>query len=109
MYRILKRGPGLFTNEELRKRGYPRAVEKGSGTDCQNGPAGALHNRYPTPFRQSASDAIHAVFDVAPETFYSGWKWDYANLPGRRTGRRSAEPFAVRLVDVLAIHEHATE
>ena len=44
------------------------------------------------------------MFDVAPETFYSGWKWDYANLSGRRTGRRSAEPFAVRLVDVLAIH-----
>ena len=77
LYRILKRGPRLFTNEELRKRGYPR---------------------------ESASDAIYAVFDVAPETFYSGWKWDYANLSGRRTGRRSAEPFAVRLVDVLAIH-----
>lgn len=50
--------------------------------------------RYP---RQSASDSIYAVFDVAKENFYSDWTWDYSKLPGRRTGRKSAEPFAVTL------------
>ncbi|MDB5384739.1 MAG: hypothetical protein JWM11_385 [Planctomycetaceae bacterium] len=78
LYRILKRGPRLFTNQELRKRGYPR---------------------------ESTTDAIYAVFDVAPEKFYSEWKWDYSKLSGRKTGRQSAEPFAVRLLDVLAIHD----
>ena len=78
LLRILKQGPRLFTNEELRKRGYPR---------------------------QSASDSIYAVFDVTKENFYSDWTWDYSKLPGRRTGRKSAEPFAVSLVDVLTIHK----
>ncbi|MFO1042927.1 MAG: DUF2357 domain-containing protein [Planctomycetaceae bacterium] len=76
LWRIQKRGPRLFTNAELRKRGYPR---------------------------ESTSDAIYAVFDVSPDPFFVGWSWNYSNLPGRKTGRNSAEPFAVRLVDVLAI------
>jgi len=79
LLRILKRGPRLFSSEELHKRGYPRP---------------------------SSTDAIYAVFDVAPETFYSSWSWDYSKLSGRKTGRKSAEPFAVKLVDVLATSQN---
>lgn len=76
LWRIQKRGPRLFSNAELLKRGYPR---------------------------ESTSDAIYAVFDIAPDLFYVSWSWDYSKLPGRKTGRSSAEPFTVKLVDVLAI------
>ena len=49
-------------------------------------------------------NVIYAVFDVEPDSFYAGWKWDYAKLPGKKPSFGSAGPFAVRLVDVLAIH-----
>ena len=36
---------------------------------------------------------------------YAGWQWHYANLRGKKEGRQSAQPFAVNLADVLAIHQ----
>lgn len=77
LWRIKKRGPRIFTAEELLRNGYP------SNPD---------------------SEVIYAVFDVEPDTFYEGWKWNFAELQGKKQGIRSAEPFAVRLIDVLAIH-----
>jgi hypothetical protein len=77
LWRIKKRGPRIFTAEELLRNGYPSS---------------------PDP------EVIYAVFDVEPDSFYSGWKWDYAKLPGRKAGLASAEPFAVSLVSVLAVH-----
>ena len=77
LWRIKKRGPRIFTAEELLRNGYPS---------------------------QPAPDVIYAVFDVEPDSFYTDWKWDYAKLPGKKAGFTSAGPFAVRLVDVLAIH-----
>ena len=79
LLRIQKGGPRLFSSEDLRKREYPRP---------------------PT------TDAIYAVFDVAAEAFYSTWSWDYSKLVGKKTGRKSAEPFAVKLVDVLATSQN---
>ena len=79
LFRILKRGPRLFNNDELRKHHYPR---------------------------ESSADSIYAVFDVAPDAFYSEWQWNYHRLAGRRTGRQSAEPFAVRLAELLAIRDN---
>jgi len=67
----------IFTAGELVKHGYPAT---------------------PDP------EAIYAVFDVEPDSFYHGWKWDYANLPGKKPAFASAEPYAVSLVQVLAVH-----
>jgi hypothetical protein len=77
LWRIKKRGPRIFTAEELRRNGYPSS---------------------PDP------EVIYAVFDIEPDTFYNGWKWDYAKLPGKKDAFASAEPFAVSLVSVLATH-----
>jgi len=77
LWRIKKRGPRIFTAEELLRHGYPSK---------------------PDP------EAIYAVFDVEPDAFYAGWKWNYASLPGKKGAFASAEPFAVRLVDVLSVH-----
>lgn len=60
-----------------------------------------MRNGY--PFQPDAA-AIYAVFDGEPDPFHTGWKWDYAKLAGQKPGCGSAEPFAVRLADVLAIH-----
>jgi hypothetical protein len=78
LWRIKKRGPRIFTAEELLRRGYPS---------------------------QPDSDAIYAVFDVEPDTFYQNWGWDYTALRGRKPGYASAQPFAVSLVDIMAIHQ----
>jgi len=77
LWRIKKRGPRIFTAGELLQNGYPSK---------------------PDP------EVIYAVFDVEPDSFYSGWKWDYASLPGRKVAFASAEPFAVNLVSVLSVH-----
>jgi len=77
LWRIKKRGPRIFTAGELVKHGYPST---------------------PDP------EAIYAVFDVEPDSFYHGWKWDYARLPGQKPAFASAEPFAVSLVQVLGVH-----
>jgi hypothetical protein len=74
LWRIKKRGPRIFTAEELLRNGYPSS---------------------PNP------EVIYAVFDVEPDSFYKGWRWDYAKLVGKKTGFASAEPFAVSLVSVL--------
>ena len=77
LWRIKNRGPRIFTAEELIRNGYPSK---------------------PDP------EAIYAVFDVELDLFYADWKWNYAKLPGKNGGYASAEPFAVTLVDVLAVH-----
>ena len=77
LWRVMQRGPRIFTAEELVRNGYPSR---------------------PDP------EAIYAVFDVEPDSFYHGWKWDFARLPGKKTGFASAEPFSVSLVDVLSVH-----
>ena len=77
MFRIKQRGPRVFTGNELLKQGYPL---------------------------QPSPDAIYAVFDVEPDAFYAGWEWCYEQLTRRRLGLQSAEPFAVSLAEILAIH-----
>lgn len=77
LWRIKKRGPRIFTAEELLRKGYPSSSDPG---------------------------VIYAVFDVEPDSFYNDWKWDYAKLPGKKAGFTSAEPFAVSLVSLLAVH-----
>jgi hypothetical protein len=77
LWRIKKRGPRIFTAEEL------------------------LRHRYPT---EPDPDVIYAVFDVEPDSFYKDWAWDYARLPHKKTGFASAEPFATSLINVLALH-----
>ena len=77
LWRIKKRGPRIFTAGELLRNGYPSAPD---------------------------SNVIYAVFDVEPDSFYIGWRWDFAKLSGKKSGFASAEPFAVSLVDVLAVH-----
>jgi hypothetical protein len=78
LWRIRKRGPRIFTGEELLKHDYPLK---------------------PNP------EMIYAVFDVEPDSFYEGWKWNYAKLAGRKIGMASAEPFATHLINVLSTHE----
>ena len=77
MFRIKQRGPRVFTGNELLRHGYPL---------------------------QPSHDAIYAVFDVEPDAFYAGWEWRYEHLARRKSGVQSAEPFAVTLAEVLAIH-----
>ena len=77
LWRIKVRGPRIFTANELLQKGYPSTPD---------------------------SEAIYAVFDVEPDLFYADWKWDYSRLSGRKHARGAAEPFAVSLADVLAIH-----
>ncbi len=77
LWRIKKRGPRIFTAEELLRHGYPSN---------------------PDP------EVIYAVFDVELDSFYDSWKWDYAKLPGKKAGFASAAPFAVSLVDVVGVH-----
>jgi len=77
LWRIKERGPRIFTAEELMREGYPS---------------------------QPDPDVIYAVFDIEPDAFYAGWKWDFAKLPRKKSVFASAAPFAVRLVDVLSIH-----
>jgi hypothetical protein len=77
LWRIKKRGPRILTAEELLRNGYPSV---------------------PDP------DVIYAVFDVEPDAFYKGWKWDYTKLPGKKAAFASAEPFAVSLVNLLAVN-----
>jgi hypothetical protein len=77
LWRVKHRGPRIFTADELLKRGYPSV---------------------PDP------EVIYAVFDVEPDFFYKDWNWEYAKLPGKNIGLASAEPFAVSLVSVLAMH-----
>lgn len=77
MFRIKQRGPRVFTGDELLRHGYPL---------------------------QPSHDAIYAVFDVEPDAFYAGWEWRYEHLARRKSGLQSAEPFAVTLAEVLAIH-----
>jgi predicted component of viral defense system (DUF524 family) len=77
LWSIKKRGPRIFTAEELLRRGYPS---------------------------QPDPDAIYAVYDVEPDPFYKDWKWDYPALKGKKVGYASAQPFAVSLVEILNIH-----
>jgi predicted component of viral defense system (DUF524 family) len=77
LWRIKKRGPRILTGEELIRNGYPFAPDPG---------------------------VIYAVYDVEPDSFYTGWKWDYSKLPSKKGGFASAEPFAVSMVDVISIH-----
>jgi len=77
LWRIKKRGPRIFTADELLRNGYPTT---------------------PDP------DVIYAVFDVEADSFYTDWRWDYAKLPGKKPSFSSAEPFAVSLVEVLTVH-----
>ena len=77
MFKIKQRGPRVFTGNELLKHGYPLP---------------------PSP------EAIYAVFDVEPDAFYEGWEWRYELLTGKKNWLQSAEPFAVSLAAVLAIH-----
>ena len=79
LWRIKKRGPRIFTAEELLRRGYPS---------------------------QPDPDAIYAVFDVEPDIYYKGWEWDYSALKGKKSGYASAQPFAASLVEILATHCH---
>lgn len=79
LFRITSPGPRLFTAEELLQSGYPPALAPRAG-------------------------AIYAVFDVKEDPYFNNWQWDFTRLRGRKSGRESAEPFAVTLADVLAIH-----
>ena len=77
LWKIKVRGPRIFTANELLQKGYPST---------------------PDP------NAIYAVFDVEPDSFYLDWKWEYSRLSGRQGARTSAEPFTVSLANVLAVH-----
>lgn len=77
LFRVKQRGPRVFTGMELLKRGYPL---------------------------QPSPDVIYAVFDVEPDVFYEDWEWRYKLLNRKKIGLQSAEPFAVNLAEVLAIH-----
>jgi len=77
LWRIEKRGPRIFTFQELARHDYPSSSD----------PSG-----------------IYAVFDVEPDSFYRDWRWNFADLPHKKTGLSSAEPFAVSLADVLSTH-----
>jgi len=48
------------------------------------------------------SGDFYLVFDVELAPEFDGFSWDYAKLPGRPEGRKSAWPFAVTLDAVLA-------
>jgi hypothetical protein len=71
------RRPRVFAAEEPFRRGYPGTPD---------------------------ADAIYAVFDGEPGDFYKGWVWDYAKLAGKKTSFASAEPFALKLVEVPEVH-----
>ena len=77
LWKIKLRGPRIFTATELMQKGYPS---------------------------QTSPDAIYAVYDVEEDSFYSTWDWDYSELPGKKLGRESAQPFSVSLANVLSIH-----
>ena len=80
LFKITRTGPRIFTGRQLLDRSYPPALAPGL-------------------------DETYAVFDVEPDAEYAGREWNYANLRGKKEGRQSAQPFAVSLADVLAIHQ----
>jgi len=75
LLKITNRGPRIFTGKELVAKGYPK---------------------------DAASEDIYAVFNVEPDSFYSGWEWDFAALAKRKKGRSSAQPFTASLAEVLS-------
>lgn len=74
LLRITSRGPRVLSKDALKRRGYPG----------------------------EPSGDFYLVFDVELATEFDGFSWDYAKLPGRPEGRKSAWPFAVALDAVLA-------
>lgn len=74
LLRITSKGPRVFSKDALKRRGYPG----------------------------EPSGDFYLAFDVELATEFDGFSWDYAKLPGRPEGRKSAWPFAVALDAVLA-------
>ena len=74
LLRITSKGPRVLSRDALKRRGYPG----------------------------EPSGDFYLVFDVELATEFDGFSWDYAKLPGRPEGRKSAWPFAVALDAVLA-------
>jgi hypothetical protein len=74
LLRITSKGPRVLSKDALKRRGYPG----------------------------EPSGDFYLVFDVELATEFDGFSWDYAKLPDRPEGRKSAWPFAVALNAVLA-------
>lgn len=74
MLRITSKGPRVLSKDVLKRRGYP----------------------------SEPNGDFYLVFDVELASEFDGFSWDYAKLPGRPEGRKSAWPFAVALDAVLA-------
>lgn len=75
LLKITNRGPRIFTGKELVAKGYPKDADP---------------------------EDIYAVFNVEPDSFYSGWEWDFTALANRKKGRSSAQPFTASLAEVLS-------
>ena len=76
-YIALRLVRGQMTQEQLRewvnthyRDRSEDAVEQGSGTDCQNGPMGASHNRYRPPVQQDDEDDEEEDWDEDLEQEY---------------------------------------
>jgi hypothetical protein len=74
LLRITSKGPRVLSRDALKRRGYPG----------------------------EPSGDFYLVFDVELATEFDGFSWDYAKLPDKPEGRKSAWPFAVTLDAVLA-------
>lgn len=74
MLRITSKGPRVLSKDVLKRRGYP----------------------------SEPNGDFYLVFDVELASEFDGFSSDYAKLPGRPEGRKSAWPFAVALDAVLA-------
>ena len=74
LLRVTSKGPRVLSKAALNRKGYPGEPD----------------------------GDFYLVFDVELATEFDGFNWDYAKLPGKPEGRKSAWPFAVTLDAVLA-------
>jgi len=77
LYRVVRRGPRVFSAETLKERGYPHEPSR--------------------PF--------YLVYDIAPldkNNPLRGYRWSLQHIPGWTTGRGSPLPFGVYLTDLMA-------
>jgi hypothetical protein len=75
LFRIVKEGPRVWSNEQLIKDGYP----------------------------SEPSQPFYLIYDVEPADGFEGYEWDYRKLPERLQNRQSAEPQTITLDALMAV------
>lgn len=74
LFRITSKGPRVISNNALKKKGYPGEPK---------------HDHY-------------LIFDIEPAKEFEGFEWVYSKLENRQEHRKSAWPYAISFVELLA-------